>query len=64
MNMSKPAPPLPAETGEHVLLERDASGGDEDGDEDEDAGSAKGKARPVRQVLLGRDRMRDLRPLF
>jgi hypothetical protein len=43
-----------------VLLERDASGGDEDGDKDEDAGFAKGKARPVRQVLLGPDWMRDL----
>jgi len=46
---SKPAPPLPSETGgEHGLLEREGSGGDEDEDEDEDAGFARGKAAPVR----------------
>jgi hypothetical protein len=52
MNTSKQAPPLPSESGEHELLEREASAGDEDEDKDEDAGFAKGKASPVRQMTV------------
>jgi AP-2 complex subunit beta-1 len=48
---SKPAPPLPADSGiEGGLLEREGSAGEDDEDEDEDAGFAKGKHAPVRQM--------------
>ena len=50
---SKPARPIPvpADGGaERGLLEREASGGEEDEDEDEDAGYIKGKHSPVRQM--------------
>lgn len=53
INTAKPAPPLPRDSvGEHGLLEREGSGGEEEEDEDEDAGFAKGKSSPVRQVTL------------
>jgi hypothetical protein len=53
INTSKPAPPLPLDpVGDHELLEREASAGDEDEDEDEDAGFAKNPVNPVRQMTV------------
>jgi hypothetical protein len=53
INTSKPAPPLPHDSvGEHGLLEREGSGGEEEEDEDEDAGFAKGKSGPIRQMTV------------
>jgi AP-2 complex subunit beta-1 len=53
INTFKPAPPLPHEpVGDHELLEREPSAGDEDEDEDEDAGFAKNPANPVRQMTV------------
>ena len=53
INPAKPAPPLPHDSvGEHGLLEREGSGGEEEEDEDEDAGFAKGKSSPVRQMTV------------
>lgn len=48
---SKPAPPLPPDSGlEGGLLDREGSAGEEDEDEDEDAGFAKSKLAPMRQM--------------
>ena len=56
MDTSKPAPPLPFESGgEGGLLEREASAGEEDEDEDEDAGFAKAKSSPARQMTTTGD---------
>ncbi|KAH9989055.1 armadillo-type protein [Russula compacta] len=56
MDTSKPAPPLPSESGgDGGLLEREASAGEEDEDEDEDVGFAKGKSAPARQMTTTAD---------
>jgi hypothetical protein len=53
MNTSKPVPPLPSESGEHELLEWEASGGGEHEDEDEDEEAGVVVLDQVRYNIVG-----------